>query len=57
MAEKVKTFDEFKKDCKFKGVFDQRCIHEFNPKYRKVGSCSFNFCPLKKEMNSKDEEN
>jgi len=47
MAEKKTEFDEFKKTCKYRTYQDQKCVNEKSKRYRMVGSCQEENCPLK----------
>lgn len=42
-------YDEIQKDCEFKTYQDQKCVHDKNKYFRKIGSCTEDNCPLKKE--------
>ena len=44
-----KEFEEFQKQCKFRTYQDNKCAHERNRTFRKVGSCSEKLCPIFKK--------
>lgn len=50
------TFEEIKKDCKYRTYQDNKCVHDKNPKRVLVGSCEFGKCPRKVELLKKKPE-